>query len=208
MSRKLRTVALAAALALPMSSQGSAQPPAHDPDWPCIQRKVPEMSAAQVWTGPDLETALQEWRSDRQIATLAGELAARRLPIEEAEAAIASFAEGLDAAEKAEKLTLLFAGIFATLNSERGDVMVGIERYGRRQKDMAEDIRARQARLSDMRTASPDAPEVAAFNDQLLAEVRVFDERRASLTYVCEVPTLIEQRLFALGRTIESELPN
>ena len=166
------------------------------------------MSAAQVWTGPDLETALQEWRSDRQIATLAGELAARRLPIEEAEAAIASFAEGLDAAEKAEKLTLLFAGIFATLNSERGDVMVGIERYGRRQKEMAEDIRVRQARLSDMRTASPDAPEVAAFNDQLLAEVRVFDERRASLTYVCEVPTLIEQRLFALGRTIESELPN
>jgi hypothetical protein len=86
--------------------------------------------------------------------------------------------------------------------------MAGIDRYGRRQKEMADEIRARQARLSDMRLASPDSHEVAAFNDELLAEVRVFNDRRTSLTFVCEVPTLIEQRLFALGRAIESELPN
>jgi hypothetical protein len=38
--------------------------------------------------------------------------------------------------------------------------------------------------------------------------VRVFDDRRTSLTFVCEAPILIEQRLFALGRAIESELPD
>jgi hypothetical protein len=203
----LVTVGLIAVTALAPVRAG-AQQPSPDPDWPCIQRKVPELSVGQVWTGPPIEAALQGWRSDREIAELAGDLAARRTPFEEAEAAIASFAEGLDAAEKAEKLTLLFAGIFATLDGERSDVMAGIDRYGRRQKEMADEIRARQTRLSDMRSASPDSPEVAAFNDELLAEVRVFDDRRTSLTFVCEAPILIEQRLFALGRAIESELPD
>jgi hypothetical protein len=81
-------------------------------------------------------------------------------------------------------------------------------RYGHRQKEMAEAIRARQSQLSDLRTASPDSPQVAALNDELLAEVRVFHDRQTSLTYVCEVPTLIEQRLFALGRAIGNRLPD
>jgi hypothetical protein len=208
MSRKLRTVALVAALALPMSSQSRAQADAHDPDWPCVQRKVPELSAAQVWSGPEIDAALQSWRSDPEVAELAGELAARRLPIEDAEASIKSFAEDLDEKEKAAKLTALFAGVFASLDSERTDVMDGIERYGRRQKQMAEEIRARQSSLSDLRTASPDSPQVAALNDEILAEVRVFHDRQTSLTYVCEVPTFIEQRLFALGRAIQTELPD
>ncbi|MGH6925876.1 MAG: hypothetical protein ACRED5_19295 [Propylenella sp.] len=208
MSRKLRTVALVAALALPMSSQGSAQQPRADADWPCVQRKVPELSVAQVWSGPEIEAALQGWRSDAEVADLAAELAARRLPIEEAETAIKSFAEEIEEKEKSEKLTELFAGVFALLDGERTDVMDGIERYGRRQKQMAEEIRERQSQLSDLRTASPDAPDAAKLNDELLAEVRVFNDRQTSLTYVCEVPTLIEQRLFALGRAISNLLPD
>jgi chromosome condensin MukBEF ATPase and DNA-binding subunit MukB len=37
-------------------------------------------------------------------------------------------------------------------------------------------------------------------------DLRVFDERRESLTYVCETPALIEQRLFALARVIQRSL--
>jgi hypothetical protein len=202
-----RLAALAALATLAPVGAGAQQPRA-DADWPCVQRKVPELSAVQVWSGPPVEAALQGWRSDRDVAQLAGELAARRLPIEEAEAAIESFAQDLDEKEKEARLTALFAGVFASLDSERTDVMDGIERYGRRQKQMAEEIRARQSRLSDLRTASPDSPEAAALSDEILAEVRVFHDRQTSLTYVCEVPTLIEQRLFALGRAIGSELPD
>jgi hypothetical protein len=35
---------------------------------------------------------------------------------------------------------------------------------------------------------------------------RIFQERAQSLTFVCEVPTLIEQRLYALARTIAEAL--
>jgi hypothetical protein len=37
-------------------------------------------------------------------------------------------------------------------------------------------------------------------------DLRVFDERHQSLAYVCETPTLIEQRLFALARVIQRSL--
>jgi hypothetical protein len=200
---------LAAALTVLAPMRAEAQQPRVDPDWPCIQRKVPEMSVAQVWSGPPIEeTQLQAWRSDADVAELVPELAARRLPIAEAEAEIGKFADELGEGAKAERLTLLFAGIFASLDRERGDVIDGIERYGRRQKAMAEEIRASQARLSDLRTASPESPEAATLNDQLLSEIRIFNDRRTSLTYVCEVPTLIEERLFALGRAIGNKLPN
>jgi hypothetical protein len=36
--------------------------------------------------------------------------------------------------------------------------------------------------------------------------VRVFSERQQSLTLACEVPVLIEQRLFELGREIRSRM--
>ena len=49
-----------------------------DPDWPCVQRKVPELSLAQVWTGPELPAAASRWANDKEIAALVAELSARR----------------------------------------------------------------------------------------------------------------------------------
>ena len=43
--------------------------------------------------------------------------------------------------------------------------------------------------------------------DRLTWETRIFEERVQSLTYVCEVPTLIEQRLYALAKTVAEVLP-
>lgn len=37
-------------------------------------------------------------------------------------------------------------------------------------------------------------------------DARIFDERRRSLTYVCEVPTLLERRVFEIGRRIQARL--
>jgi hypothetical protein len=179
---------------------------AQDPDWPCQQIKVPELSPAAVWAGPPIDDALTRWRADNEIEELVGKLAPRRMPVEDASAAIADFAKGLSADAKTDKLTLLFAGLFATLNGERTEVMAGIDRYGRKQKGLAEQIRAEQSRLSDLNSSSSDPQQASALNDQLVWETRVFNDRRGALSSVCEVPTLIEQRVFALGRAIEKEL--
>jgi len=42
--------------------------------------------------------------------------------------------------------------------------------------------------------------------ERLLWDTRVFDERLQSLSYVCESPVLLEQRLFALSRHIMNHL--
>jgi hypothetical protein len=128
------------------------------------------------------------------------------MPVEEATAAIGNFAKGLAAAEKAEKLTRLFAGLFETLDRERADVMQGIGRYARQQKAMAEAIRQAMSKAQDPSVAPADPQQASALNEQLVWQTRIFNERRAALTYVCEVPTIIEQRLFALARAIAAEM--
>jgi hypothetical protein len=216
--RRLAPLGLAAALTLAHAASASVSPDVlkrtqgagagaeQSSDWPCIQRKVQHLSAVSVWAGPPVDDALEHWRDDPAVAAAVGRLASRRVPVEEATAAVAEFARSLKPEEKAEQLTLLFSGTFDSLDGDRSRLIDGIERYARAQKRMAEDIRADQARLSDLNT-SGDAQQAAALNEQLLTEVRVFNDRRASLTYVCEVPTLIEQRLFALARAIQAELP-
>jgi hypothetical protein len=37
-------------------------------------------------------------------------------------------------------------------------------------------------------------------------DTRVFEERRKTINFVCEVPVVIEQRLFALARAIQQSL--
>jgi hypothetical protein len=80
--------ALAAVTALPAGAQQQA-----DPDWPCMQRKVPELSPTAIWSGPPIEDAQSRWREDREVAELAGEIASRRTPVEDATAAVATYAQ-------------------------------------------------------------------------------------------------------------------
>lgn len=198
-------IATAALGSVPADVVGRGQ----DPDWPCIQRKVPELSAAAVWAGPPIEEVAGRWREDPQVAALVEQIAARRTSLEDAEAAVAAFDASLPEGETEDRRTLVFAGLLQTLDRERSDVIAGIERYGRKQKAMAERIRAEQVELSNLRTAAAaagDARQAEQLNNQLLWETRIFNERRNSLTFVCEVPTLIEQRLFVLARAIQASM--
>src|SRR5919201_1679509 len=79
------------------------------PDWPCVQAKVPEISAAAVWDGPPLEELGKAWESNDQIKDLLPRLAPRRVPIEDAQKIIADFIVG-NMDEREQKGALLFAG--------------------------------------------------------------------------------------------------
>jgi hypothetical protein len=175
-------------------------------DWPCVQRKVPELSLASVWAGPPLDEAAGKWRSDPDIASLVERLAARRTSEAEARAAITELAASSGNARRG-KLLMLLAGLFETINNERSDIVAGIERYGRKQKRLAETLREDSTKLDSLRKdANASSSKVAQMNEQLTWSLRVFDERQRSLRFVCEVPVLIEQRLFVLVRTIQTAL--
>ena len=176
------------------------------PDWPCSQAKVPEISVAAVWAGPALDDVAGKWKEDAKVSALVGKLAARRIPLEEAQKDIADFLSG-SAEEKATRGKLLFAGLFDTLNAQRTQVMSGLERVMRKQREAVEKIKADTVALQEQQSAaSPDQAKVDALGNQVNWETRVFEDRRRVMKFVCEVPTIIDQRLFALSREIQQDM--
>jgi hypothetical protein len=176
------------------------------PDWPCAQAKVPEISLAAVWAGPPLDDAQNKWKDDAKVSALVPKLAARRTPLDDAQKTITEFLAG-SAAEKIVAGKLLFAGLFDTLNAQRASVMSGLERVTRKQREAADKIRADTLALQALQDASPpDQPKIDQLGNQLIWETRIFEDRRRVIKFVCEVPTAIDQRLFALGRAIQQEM--
>ncbi|KQT47638.1 hypothetical protein ASG43_10415 [Aureimonas sp. Leaf454] len=173
-------------------------------EWPCIQRRIDHVDERQVWSGPDLAGATAAPRTDA-MRELVATLSQRRVPLSEAEAKAVEFVKALPQETRGEAATAIFADLFARLNAERSEIMRGIERYGAKQQDLAAKLRENIAALSALRSGG-DAQKAAEAQEALLWDTRIFEERRRSLTYVCEVPTLIEQRLFALGRAIGTTL--
>ncbi|MEM7222834.1 MAG: hypothetical protein AAF495_07650 [Pseudomonadota bacterium] len=171
-----------------------------DPDWPCIQRLVPEVSAGMVWAGPPLEEQADDWRSDPEISALAQQIAARRTPLEDAKSEVASFAAA-QGGDKDSRLTLLFAGLLESVNQERASIIEGIRRYARGQASLADRIQRREDELAALPEQTSEDQRKAILEQQYW-DSRVFDERTRSLTYLCEQPVLLEQRLFALSREI------
>lgn len=174
-----------------------------DPDWPCIQAKVPELSLPQIWNGPELPATAGDWSKDKALPELVEELAARRLPIADAQKQIRDFAAVLPPDRARDNMGMLVQGLFDHMNGERAQVISGIARYARNQLELAARLRKEASELDALR-GKPDADvnDIAVRTDRLTWETRVFEERVQSLSYVCEVPTLIEQRLYALARTI------
>jgi len=176
------------------------------PDWPCAQAKVPEVSLAAVWAGPPLDDVANKWKDDPKVSALVPRLAARRMPLDEAEKAITELLAG-SAEQKTETGKLLFAGLFDTLNAQRASVMGGLERITRKQRESADKIRTDTLALQALQDATPpDQPKIDELGNQLVWETRIFEDRRHVIKFVCEVPTAIDQRLFALGRVIQQEM--
>ncbi|RCW20844.1 hypothetical protein DFR48_11276 [Ciceribacter lividus] len=179
-----------------------------DPDWPCIQRKVPELSVAQVWNGDALPDNAKDWSKDPAVEQLVDELAARRVPMDTARKQLETFVATLPADHTDEKLAQVFLGLFEKLNREREQVISGIARYAGKQRQMAADLRKKASDVDKLRRdANADPTELEKQSDQLKWETRVFEERVQSLSYVCEVPTIIEQRLYGLSKLIGQLMP-
>ena len=206
MNRSTRDLAFCAVVAIAACwTQPSLALDPRYPDWPCQQLKVPEIAVASVWNGPSID-GVDSKPSDPKEADLVARLAARRTPMEDAKKLIADYLVGTDA-EKQQKAKTLFAALYSMLNAQRDDVMSGIERFSRKQKSSAEDIRAEAQKLRDMQD-KPDADQAQTeqLASQLAWQTRIFEDRRKSTSYVCDVPVQLEKRLFDLGKAIQGSL--
>ena len=194
--RKLVLIAMLAA-----SPVAAFQP---TPDWPCIQPMQPHLSLGQVWTGPVPDDAVMALADSPEVRAVAQRITQRRMPMAEAEAEIAAFAKDADAA----RLTALMQASLVLIDSHRGKLMAGISRYGHAQVALAAQVEQRREKMATLEAAvPPDFDAIDAEEKALDWDSRIFTDRQQSLTYVCETPVILEQRLFALGRAIASHLP-
>ncbi|AMX92629.1 hypothetical protein EOA22_08760 [Mesorhizobium sp. M7A.F.Ca.US.014.04.1.1] len=178
-----------------------------DPDWPCMQRKVPQLSLGQIWNGPELPATAKDWAKDPGVSALVDAVAARRTPIAQAQKEIKDFATSLPPEQVATKMTMLVQGMFDHMDAERSHVISGISRYAHKQLEMAAQLRKEASEVDALRAkADADPDEVERRTDQLNFATRIFNERVQSLTYVCDVPTIIEQRLYQLSKTVSETL--
>jgi len=179
--------------------------------WPCMQRKVPELSPGMVWAGPEIKANDQGWSKDEAVAALVRATTSRRRSVEDGKAMIDAFAAKLKKSDKARRLAQVFTGEFQLINAERRQVMAGIERFARHQQALSKAIKQKiveSEKLGAKRPISKAARKrLDKLDEKLKWDTRIYDERQKSLRYVCEVPVLLEQRLFALGRHIMKFLP-
>jgi hypothetical protein len=198
-----RSIALALGVLCCASGIRPVAAAGEDPDWPCIQRLVPEIAPAVIWPGPPLDS-VDGREPSPTIDQLAGELAARRVPLADAQEHVEAFAQTLNDREKVAQLTRLFARTLEIINRDRTSIIQGIKKYARGERALAEAITEKNERLSEL------PPDQVLEREALIAErewdIRIYDDRRSSLTYLCEQPVLLEQRAFALARAIAGNL--
>jgi len=199
-------IAVLALLAVAASTKICAAADPRYPDWPCAQAKVPDISLAAVWAGPPLGDAETKWKDDEKVSALVEKAAARRTPLDDAQKAITDYLAS-PGTDKVAAGKLLFAGLFERLNAERSSVMAGLERVTRKQRQAADKIRSDTLALQALQDATPpDQPKIDELGNQLVWETRIFEDRRRVVKFVCDVPTTLDQRLFALGRTIQQDI--
>jgi hypothetical protein len=178
-------------------------------EWPCEQPLRGDLSIGAVWSGPDPQQT--DWRKNPAIIALVGQIAPRHTVQEEAVASIHRFAAGYEGPARADALTTLFGGLFETLSHERNEIVRGIKRFTRRQDALARRMEDGWKALGDLDPAATD-PKIAeqrmALQQQVDWDSRVFDDRQRLLPAVCEQPRVLEQRLFALSRAIQEDLPH
>jgi hypothetical protein len=176
--------------------------------WPCQQRLQPELSLGAVWSGPDTTAAADTWRQDNAVLLLVQQVGPRRMPQDEAVTTIHRFAAGYSK-DRTDVMVKVFAGLFETLNQERGQIIRGIRHFHDRQQKLADRIQSATKALDNLDPNSTDpnvADQRAALQQAVAWDSRIFDDRERLLPIVCSVPVTIEQRLFALSRAIGEEI--
>ncbi|WP_319772193.1 hypothetical protein [Breoghania sp.] len=187
-------------IALPVAHVSAAAPAraanGGNEDWPCIQRLVPQISPAQVWSGPIPEPAM--WERDGEVARLGATIAARRTSMEDAQVMVAHFARGLGETREA-RLTALFGRALQVINRDRASLIAGIKRFSRKQAALAARVRQTRAALQVDDLSEEKRKDLT---EALTWDQRIFEDREKTQIYLCEQPVLLEQRAFALGRAI------
>lgn len=208
----IATIGTIALIAAPTFAD-DAKPELKKDEWPCIYRKVPQLSAAMIWDGPEI-TDTTSWHKDDAIRKLSQYVISRRIKIDEADAAIKKYAAGLPEDQRDAKLTELFSAVLTRTNEDRKTVMNGIEKFHKRQVERSKDIEKEALELQPEEQAAAENPtadvgvagQASDAEEKYKWEIRAFQEKQANIPIACEIPQLIDERAGEVARAIRAEM--
>lgn len=174
-----------------------------DPDWPCIQRKVENLSASLMWPAPVARMPLTPVAND-----LVAILSLRRVTLEEADAHVQAFV-GKTAPVDGQLLGNIFHGVFENLANDRQRLIAGIARYSRSQLALSSRINGSRVEMTKLTgEAKPDFDRIDKLEEQIDWDERIYRDRSQALTYVCETPVLLEKRAYAIAQILLKHMPH
>lgn len=208
----IAAMATVALIAAPTFAE-DAKPELKKDEWPCIYRKVPQLSAAMIWDGPEI-TDTASWHKDDAIRKLSQYVISRRVKVDEADAAIKKYAAGLPEDQRDAKLTELFSAVLTRTNEDRKTVMNGIEKFHKRQVERSKDIEKEALELQPEEQAAAEDPaadvgvagRASDAEEKYKWEIRTFQEKQANIPIACEIPQLIDERAGEVARAIRAEM--
>ncbi|MBP1848802.1 hypothetical protein [Rhizobium halophytocola] len=174
-----------------------------DPDWPCIQRRVDQLSPALMWPQPVSKISLPQAAQD-----LAAQLSLRRVGLDQAATLVADFATANPKADP-DLFGTIFYTVFDQISERRQRVIRGIVRYAQNQTAMAERIKVNQDKMEAMTAAkSKDFDGMDKLEQQIDWDERIYHDRSKALTYVCETPVILEKRAYAIAKLLQQRVTN
>lgn len=182
----------------------AAGPAPADPDWPCVQRMVPKVTASTLWSGYE---AAGDWRDDARVAAVVRAAAPRSVSVQAAVAAVDAFIPTVAVPERAAVLPLVFAGLVDETNAQRAQIFERLRGITRRQRLLT----ATTSRITgELRALPPDAPALQRQEivERRLLLIREYEEIERTVGYACEVPVQMETKLGTLVQTLQRGLSN
>ncbi|MBX2879291.1 MAG: hypothetical protein KTR32_05125 [Granulosicoccus sp.] len=197
-------ILLASSVAAPVFAQQEV-----DPEWPCIQRLIMEVSPAVMWPIPVDETMQDEWRKDDQVRQLAEQLGDIETFTDQERTDIAQFAESTSTEDIEKRLSLLAVGLVEVSNRDRKQFIDGIKRYTRQQIAISKQIEntLNQLSLLEGEQSADDNKQRMEIEETLRWHERVYDQRERAIGSLCEEPVELEERLSEILREAAQYLP-
>ena len=174
-----------------------------DPTWPCVQRKVEQLSLGLMWPRVvDTDAALPDG-VEADIDVLSQTLALRRVALDEVAPAVAAFAEAHDG--NPDYLGQVFARVFDSLSTRRSRIIGGSGDFSLGQIALAEKIDAMRLEMdTELDAEKPDYDRLDVLEERLDWDQVIYSDRQRSITYLCETPVLLERRLFGIAQMLQA----
>ena len=172
-----------------------AQPPGEEknPDWPCIQVLIEELSWGSIWTGPILDENSAKWVDDENLSALAKKLMNRKNKENES---IDELKKYIKKNNSSKQLTKLFHALFDTTNEIWKKRTKKLLNFGKRQRLTSEKIAMKLEKIKEL-AKEPDLnkDKIQKLEQEKFWDIRRFEDRRNMSDSLCEQPRFYEKRL-------------